>query len=297
MEIFDSDIRLFRVFRAVVKCGGFTTAEVELNKSKSAISTDISHLEGRLGVRLCNRGRSGFSLTREGQMIFSATVDLFSDLDRFRNHLNLATATLAGEIKISMDDSFLFSSGELIRSSISAFSSRHPQVFIDLQSASARSVEKTILDGSVDLGITTASKAVQSLVLTEIFDEELNLYCGAGHPLTERAGKRIPLGELTAYPMIDLTARSNADLVEFIGKFSIHARADDSLARVALILSGRFLGFLPRDVARPWVDEGKLLAINPKSLSYSNKAFCAWRKDAPANSIRDAFKNVLLGFT
>lgn len=59
----DADIRLLRVFVVVAACGGIAASELELNIGKSTISRYISDLEARLGLRLCNRGPSGFSLT------------------------------------------------------------------------------------------------------------------------------------------------------------------------------------------------------------------------------------------
>jgi len=62
-RIMDSDIRLLQVFRVVVDCGGLSASELELGIGRSTISKHISDLETRLGVKLCNRGRSGFTMT------------------------------------------------------------------------------------------------------------------------------------------------------------------------------------------------------------------------------------------
>ena len=56
-NVTDNDLRLLRVFRAVVACGGFAAAELELNINRSTISRHIKDLETRLGVTLCRRGR------------------------------------------------------------------------------------------------------------------------------------------------------------------------------------------------------------------------------------------------
>lgn len=47
---------------SVVKCGGFSAAQAELNMSQSHISMHIGSLEKRLGYRLCERGKGGFRL-------------------------------------------------------------------------------------------------------------------------------------------------------------------------------------------------------------------------------------------
>src|SRR5713226_1536269 len=66
----EGDIRLLKVFAKVVEAGGFSAAQIELNVSQSTISTHMTALEHRLGVRLCQRGRSGFKLTEKGQLIY-----------------------------------------------------------------------------------------------------------------------------------------------------------------------------------------------------------------------------------
>jgi DNA-binding transcriptional LysR family regulator len=66
------DLRLLRVFATVVEARGFTAAQTILNVSGSTISNQISALETRLGVKLCRRGRAGFKLTEDGELIFSS---------------------------------------------------------------------------------------------------------------------------------------------------------------------------------------------------------------------------------
>ena len=69
-RVADADLRLLRIFATVVECKGFAVAQAELNLSASSISGYISALEQRLGVRLCTRGRAGFSITDKGAVIY-----------------------------------------------------------------------------------------------------------------------------------------------------------------------------------------------------------------------------------
>ena len=72
-QVSDFELRLLRVFKVVVESGGFSAAESALGITKSAISQHMSDLEKRLGLRLCQRGRSGFALTDEGAEVLLAT--------------------------------------------------------------------------------------------------------------------------------------------------------------------------------------------------------------------------------
>ncbi|BBI71815.2 hypothetical protein HAALTHF_16320n [Vreelandella aquamarina] len=46
-QMSDYEIRLIRIFKTVVECGGFTAAETTLGISRSAISQHMNDLEGR----------------------------------------------------------------------------------------------------------------------------------------------------------------------------------------------------------------------------------------------------------
>jgi DNA-binding transcriptional LysR family regulator len=91
----DFELKLLRVFRAVVDCGGFSPAEVEMGLTKSAISKHVSDLEIRLGVRLCERGRGGFALTPEGKIVYDSTTQLLVALEEFRSQIWLASSISA----------------------------------------------------------------------------------------------------------------------------------------------------------------------------------------------------------
>ncbi|MDC1510275.1 LysR family transcriptional regulator, partial [Oceanospirillaceae bacterium] len=77
----DIDLRLLRIYKTVVEAGGFAAAEVELNISRAAISMAMSDLETRLGLRLCQRGRAGFSVTESGQRVYEAILQLFASIE------------------------------------------------------------------------------------------------------------------------------------------------------------------------------------------------------------------------
>ncbi len=66
MKIDPSDVKLLKIFLAVVDSNGISNAQSVLNRDASTISKALTQLEERLSLRLCERGRHGFSLTAEG---------------------------------------------------------------------------------------------------------------------------------------------------------------------------------------------------------------------------------------
>lgn len=80
------DLKLLRVFAAVVRHQGFAAAQQELNLSTSAISTYMSQLEAHLGITLCHRGRGGFSLTSKGELFHQEALRLLGELESFERY-------------------------------------------------------------------------------------------------------------------------------------------------------------------------------------------------------------------
>jgi DNA-binding transcriptional LysR family regulator len=91
-NVTDNDLRLLRVFRAVVACGGFSAAELELNINRSTISRHIKDLEIRLGVTLCRRGRGGFALTSEGEQVHASALKIMSAMEEFSTRWMISTS-------------------------------------------------------------------------------------------------------------------------------------------------------------------------------------------------------------
>lgn len=104
--ITEYDLRLLRIFKVVVENGGFAAAENELGVTRSTISIHISNLETRLKLKLCLRGRAGFSLTEDGQVIYQAVIELFSSLDDFSLLASSLSSDLSGELVILCSDLF-----------------------------------------------------------------------------------------------------------------------------------------------------------------------------------------------
>ena len=128
----DVDIKLLRVFRAIVESGGFSAAQAVLNTSASRISTQMSDLESRLGVRLCNRGRIGFSLTEEGKIIYEEGEKLFRAIEDFRLKVSETETQLTGEIRLGLLDNLVTNPADKLPQAISIFKKRKNNVQLDL---------------------------------------------------------------------------------------------------------------------------------------------------------------------
>src|SRR5271165_4747733 len=103
-QLSDMDIRLLRIFKSVVDCGGMAASELELNIGTSSISRHIKDLEIRLGLTLCRRGRGGFSMTAEGEQIYQETLRLLSSTEQFRSSVDDIHRRMGGQLNVAVHD-------------------------------------------------------------------------------------------------------------------------------------------------------------------------------------------------
>jgi DNA-binding transcriptional LysR family regulator len=289
------DLRLLRVFRTVVDSGGYSAAEIVLNKSKSAISLDISHLEQRLGIRLCTRGRSGFALTNEGHIVYLATLQLFSDIEKFRDRVSAAMRCLTGTASLLLVDNMVSVAGPLLAEALAKFSRQHPKVQLRVESATVSSVERGVLEGEVDLGISVASRPLATLEMIPLFREELRLYCGRDHPLYS-AQTPTPQ-EVIEHQLIKPSIAGDPAFAKLVGSFSIANQASSLDTRILFILGGIHLGFLPRHYAEPWLKRGEIREIIPEIFNGTNTFYLLLKKSARQTvAARELTQIILMSF-
>lgn len=293
-QIAEVDLRLLRVFRTVAEHGGFAAAEVALGKSKSSISIDISALENRLGLRLCMRGRSGFALTTEGQMVMEATNALFSDIARFQQRINEASGTLSGRFCLYVPDNIQIHGETALVRAIGTFTANHPAVFMDIRSASSREVEFAVLNGQASAGITLSPRHLPGMQATPLFREELHLFCGMRHPLFNMAEEEITPELLSHQRMIEVAEAATSPMWEGLRpRLSFAAAAENVDSRALLILSGSYIGFLPGPFAQPLLREGMLRRIELGGLQLMTGFHFLARPSAETGLLVDTFRTIL----
>jgi len=155
-QLSDMDLRLLRVFKGVVQCGGMAAAELELNIGISTISRHVKDLETRLGLVLCRRGRAGFTLTAEGQTVYEETLRLLASMEAFRSRIDGIHDKMGGELHIAVFDKTATNAKARLGDAIRQFADEAPDVALNLHVASINEVERGIIDGSYQVGIIPA---------------------------------------------------------------------------------------------------------------------------------------------
>ena len=187
----DIDLRLLRVFRTIVECGGFTQAQAELGISRSTISTHMSNLETRLGLTLCRRGRSGFALTERGRLVYESVSKFLTALEGFRSELGELQGRMTGEIKIGMVDNLTSNSSCKLYEAIDKFRAQTQDVHLIIQVVAPNQIDNWLTRGLLHLAIVTNLPSSDAINSETIFHERQELYCSSAHPLFDMDPKLI----------------------------------------------------------------------------------------------------------
>lgn len=285
----DAHIRLLRIFKVVIESGGFAAAEVELNISRPAISLAISELESLLKMRLCHRGRSGFSVTEQGNKVYDSTLQLLSSLAMFKTQINAINTDLVGELNIGITDNMVTIPQMTITRALSALKHRASEVIIHIRMIPPNEIETAILDGHLHIGIVPDLRTLPGLSYMSLYKERSLLYCSELHPLFDQDLNTISDNTLAQYDSVLPNYPQPATIKSQQKVLKAMASSTDREGIVFLILTGRFLGFLPAHFAQRWVAQNSLRAIEPNHRHFDTHFSAITRKGARENLILEAF--------
>jgi DNA-binding transcriptional LysR family regulator len=293
MKVTDVDIRLLDIFKTVAACGGFTAAEFELNVGRSTISKHISDLETRLGFKLCHRGPAGFSLTSDGEYVLDAAVDLFSSLDRFQDKIDEAHTDFSGKLRIACLDHSSSNPEAKVFDAIRLFRDAAPGVTLDISLEPPNVIEDGVISGKFNLGIVPLHRQSPMLTYQRLYTEDMRLYCGQGHVLFGEKGDKLSLEKLRGYSYAGLSF--NSPNMAIHQKFSLRKSAfvQNEEALTLLVLSGRYLGFLPTHTAKPFVETGLMFELHNSAVTYTSTMSAVVRKSASTGRRLKVFMDCL----
>ncbi|MCF7480750.1 LysR family transcriptional regulator [Vibrio sp. J1-1] len=287
MQVQDVDLRMLRIFVAIVECGGLSAAETRLNIGRSTISSHLSDLELRLGLKLCKRGRSGFEVTEAGRVTYQASLELLQQCEAFAATVASSKNELSGRVTIAMIDTLVNDPRCRVADVISSLKNRSNNLQFDINVCEAREVETSVVNGRSLAGIGVSRHQLRGLDYYPLHNETNYLYCGKGHPLFDCKPSEIKTllqqaEVITSNYMRDKETRNDA----LNYQNSAIAYHDEGIAH--LILSGAFIGYLPEHYASSWVDKGLLKAILPDKYTYQIPVMLITLKNNSASPLAKA---------
>jgi LysR family transcriptional regulator, transcriptional activator for bauABCD operon len=292
--VHDLDIRLLRVFQAVARQQGFSAAQDVLNSTQSAISMNMAQLESRLGMRLCSRGVKGFRLTEHGKEVLSASEKLFVAIDEFRSETERLKGNISGTLRIGMVDNISCSSDFTLPKVIMKLKQSYPDLGLDLFVGATEELEDRVSDGRIQAGIGLFHRQLPKLKYQSLFLEEHELYCGDDHPFFKAKERDLTDDLLLQANYVGREALENFQALTPPLPFQPVASSRYIEGLATLILSGRYIAYLPTHYAAIW--KPRMRSIRPQqfgrraaiSLVFRRSRNLAPALDALITSVKEA---------
>lgn len=250
----ESDIKLLRVFYAVASCNGFTAAEPVLRMQRPNISAAIKKLEERLDLVLCHRGRGGFQMTKEGEVVFQETKRIFNAFDNFVFNLKSLHDDYSGHITIVLMSGLATSIQLAVSKAVKSTMKKFDDIHVNIQTRLYNEVEHVALSGECHLVLSTYDMVKPESVTFHPVGVKCagRLYCAPTHALAKyREAEALPDNiNIEDYPAIGISGLSSANYIDKHQRLSIQTFSDSFDVCMAAIMTGEYVGLLPDYIAK-----------------------------------------------
>lgn len=185
------------LFHAVAQAGSISGGAASVRVSQPAVSKQIAELEEDLGIPLLERLPRGCRLTGAGRLLADYAqrwLSLETDAARaIAEYRGLKRGRLAIGASLTIG-------GYLIPKALAEFHRRFPDIELHLNIANTEHIQRALLEGSIELGLTEGLIQSQELESTVFFQDELVAIAPANHPLLKKG----PVGvrEVCRHPFI-----------------------------------------------------------------------------------------------
>lgn len=287
---------------AIVRCGSFRAAALDLGMSTTAISNAVGKLERELAVRLFNRTTRSVSLTHAGRIFVAQIKPALEDIQKAMDTARAQQEVPSGTLRIN---AFATAAREIMAPLVLTYLQRYPQVHIDLVTE-GRLVD--VVAGGFDLGVRSADLVPSDAIAIPLGQTRRMAVVASPAFFHQRAIPNVPQ-DLASHPCLRVRLPNGA---LFRWRFERGGEELDldvegpmtldeaSLTRIA-VMNGVGIGYFMETDVREDIAAGRLVRIledwtppiAPLCLYYSNRlnsaaafqAFIALARDFAAGRL------------
>ena len=194
----NNDLNQIRIFVQVAQLQSFTQAALALGIEKSTVSTKISHLESRLGIRLLQRTTRSVSLTEAGSQYLDYCQQALDALQTGDDFIQGLSQVPSGRLRVCAPDNLV----DFIMSTvITPFLEQYPKVQLEfIQSGQ----EVDMIKDKFDIVLRASAQAIEdsSLIYRKIHHSQWVLVASKAH--IEKYGQPQTPQQLMIHPSVGM---------------------------------------------------------------------------------------------
>lgn len=275
----------FSAFIAVAEQRNFTKAARQIGISTATLSQTIRALEERLGVRLLNRTTRSVSPTEAGETLLARLKPVLDDYEAAIDSVNQFRDTPAGIVRLTVAPPAAHS---VITPRLREFAQLYPDIRLEI-SVDVANID--IVSSQFDAGIRRESAIDRDMIAVRVSGPVRGLVAAAPSYLAAHPAPRSPqdLGDHNCLRFrlaggAIMPWRFTRDGENFEIPVNGSLIANDVELMIAAALDGIGLIHLTRDYVRPYLADGRLVAVLEDWTSIGDSLFLYYpsRRQVPA---------------
>ena len=180
------DFQQLRIFRAVVRSGGFTRASEQLELSQSTVSQHIRQLEDELGCSLFLRVGKRVFVSEAGKVLLVYADRIFHELKNAELAVRELSTMKRGTVRLGVGATTLTYQ---LPAALGEYKRRYPEIELIVITSTTESLLKQVATQAIDLAIVMQPadpSSAGNLHITPLKSEELVIILNAEHPLARK---------------------------------------------------------------------------------------------------------------
>jgi DNA-binding transcriptional LysR family regulator len=277
-------------FAVVAKARSFTKAAAKLGVSQSALSQTIRALERRLGLSLLTRTTRSVAPTEAGERVLQAVSSRFEEIDAVLASLSAMREKPAGTIRITAGEHPALT---VLQPTLAKLLPQYPDIKVEVVVDYGLT---DIVSEGFDAGIRLGERVARDMIAVRIGPDMRMAVVGAPAYFRKHPKPKVPQ-ELTAQNCINTRMPTHGGIfpwdLERNGR-EVNVRVEGQLVfnsmslRMAAVLEGMGLAYMPEDMALPAISKGRLVRVLedwcPPFPGY-HLYYPSRRRDSPAFSL------------
>ncbi|MCG9682608.1 HTH-type transcriptional regulator MetR [Vibrio sp. Isolate23] len=283
------EIKHLKTLATLRDTGSLTATATTLHLTQSALSHQIKDLEARIGGQLFLRKTRPVRFTSEGEILLSLADEVLPRIARAENELASLKEDVNGRLHMAIECHSCF---QWLMPALREYQVAWPSVTLDFSSGFGFEPLPALMNGELDLVITSDIQPRSEVHYEPLFDFEMRLVTATTHPLASKTS--IEPEDLANETMLSYPVQKNRlDVVKhFLQPAGIEPakwkQADNTLMLVQMVSAGLGVAALPNWAISEFSRQGLIT-----SLSFGGGL---WRRLFAATRNSDKDKRYLQAF-
>jgi len=273
------DFDQLHTFLEIVRLNSFSKAAQTCFRTQPAISAQIRQMEHELGTQLFERFGSRISLATAGKSFAEYSRQLLDSKREAFDAVRELDRIPKGEIVIAANEATCVN---VLPRVFSTYRERFEEVQLQvIRSYSSKTIE-SVMDNSVDFGITQLPVQEKRLEVVQIHSDEIRLLIPPAHPFAKKTS--VSAEQIAEHPLLlPKGGRTRSRINEYLDpveddvRISMELESSEMLKQ--FIIAGLGIGFMAVTNARQEIRQGALLAIRLAPLPMIRTIGLIYRKD------------------